>query len=338
MLKTIGEKNKLENIDLSIYDVVSFDIFDTLIVRPFWEPSDLFYLLQSDKCSKEIAQKRINAEKKARKKNVSVKDEITLNEIYAELDENIGLLKNKEIELEIELCKPRRSIKCIYEQAVDQGKIIICISDMYLPHDVIRTMLNKCGYDKVDRVFLSSEYLKTKAQGSLYDVVLKELKVEANKVIHFGDNYLADIISAENKGIKTFFCKTIRDIIKEKFTIKSFSHLYAKSVLFQVDNIKEVCLRSQVAIFLDNHLDGNYNWGDTSNDELCEFIISNTQKSFELENSIWSNNLEFTNIIKTNDELSEISKLLSIFRFIHKNSFNNAKYVVKYLAKLINRK
>lgn len=30
---------------LSQYDVVSFDIFDTLIFRPFSEPADLFYLL-----------------------------------------------------------------------------------------------------------------------------------------------------------------------------------------------------------------------------------------------------------------------------------------------------
>ena len=28
--------------------IVSFDVFDTLIVRPFWEPSDLFLLLNRE--------------------------------------------------------------------------------------------------------------------------------------------------------------------------------------------------------------------------------------------------------------------------------------------------
>ena len=31
--------------DLSRYDIISFDLFDTLIFRPFSEPGDLFYFL-----------------------------------------------------------------------------------------------------------------------------------------------------------------------------------------------------------------------------------------------------------------------------------------------------
>ena len=43
-------QNQLENIREEIRKAkyVSFDIYDTLIVRPFWNPTDLFYLLEKE--------------------------------------------------------------------------------------------------------------------------------------------------------------------------------------------------------------------------------------------------------------------------------------------------
>lgn len=50
--KATGMRLSLDRIKTAIAnsktEVVSFDVFDTLIVRPFWEPSDLFLLLNRE--------------------------------------------------------------------------------------------------------------------------------------------------------------------------------------------------------------------------------------------------------------------------------------------------
>lgn len=43
--KSIGNENLKKRLMSSNIKVISFDVFDTLVYRPFWNPSDLFYLL-----------------------------------------------------------------------------------------------------------------------------------------------------------------------------------------------------------------------------------------------------------------------------------------------------
>ena len=67
------------------YDYISFDIFDTLILRNVAIPSDIFYLVenkekQSLSTIPNFHDKRIEAEQLARKKKGF--KEITLNDIY----------------------------------------------------------------------------------------------------------------------------------------------------------------------------------------------------------------------------------------------------------------
>ena len=49
------------------FDVVSFDIFDTLLLRPLLTPSDLFLKIELDEKVVGFARDRICAEGKARK-------------------------------------------------------------------------------------------------------------------------------------------------------------------------------------------------------------------------------------------------------------------------------
>ena len=55
--------SKLKN-----YDVISFDIFDTLLLRPFSEPSELFYFLGIEFSCPDLRRIRQEAESEARKK------------------------------------------------------------------------------------------------------------------------------------------------------------------------------------------------------------------------------------------------------------------------------
>ncbi|NJN45506.1 MAG: glycosyltransferase [Candidatus Competibacteraceae bacterium] len=144
------------------YDYISFDIFDTLVVRPFLEPSDLFVLLNNrfrqlckSKAFVDFSSIRIEAEKTVRTlANIKYPqfEEITLDEIYAHLIEqyNIDMAVAEEIKqleqlLEIQYSEPRQSAIEIYDMALDIGCKIVLVSDMYLPHDNIVSILNKVG-------------------------------------------------------------------------------------------------------------------------------------------------------------------------------------------------
>lgn len=197
---------------------VSFDIFDTLILRPFLYPTDIFILLEqyADKAIPSVdgiafKELRVMAEKTLR--DEKCKDgisEITLDEIYDRIGIITGLnkdivdnIKDREKELEIQYCYTRKSGRELYELAVYLGKHIIFTSDMYLPGETVERILRKNGYDK-GKLFLSCEYKKTKANKELFKTVLSELKYNPAQIVHIGDNYVADVENAAAVGIKAY--------------------------------------------------------------------------------------------------------------------------------------
>ena len=91
------------------YDVISFDIFDTLIFRPFSEPTDLFFflgkkqgfwILRDSACR----QKQMQEHKSIKEKHY----EITLSDIWSRLENEIGVTKEQGMQmeqaLEMEFC------------------------------------------------------------------------------------------------------------------------------------------------------------------------------------------------------------------------------------------
>ena len=98
------------------YDIVSFDIFDTLITRCIYEPDDAFKILGNLIKDEKFIEKRKKAEQQARKK---LEHDVNLDEIYDEymLENNLSkektsILKNNEIKLEKDLLVPRKDM-CI---------------------------------------------------------------------------------------------------------------------------------------------------------------------------------------------------------------------------------
>lgn len=187
---------------------VSFDVFDTLICRPFFKPVDLFLLLGENI-------PREQAERLAREKHslfFPEHEDINLEEIYEELklltnfsSEEINELKEKEIQFELDYCIPRPIAKELFEFAKKCGKQIIITSDMYLSSTSIESILRKCGFDGWRKVFISSEYRKTKSSGNLYTELLNWNNIHPKSVLHIGDNLQADIYSAKTKGINSYY-------------------------------------------------------------------------------------------------------------------------------------
>ena len=160
------------------------------------------------------------------------REEVTLDRIYKIIEEEyeikediIEKLKQKEIELELKFCKKRETAYALYKLAKYIGKRVICTSDMYLPKKTIKEILQKNGYDKIDNIYLSCEIMKTKATGSLYEHVIEKENIEAEEIIHIGDNYKTDFGFYLNCFDK-FYLKSINFI--KFFIIKKFKVLFIK--------------------------------------------------------------------------------------------------------------
>lgn len=118
------------------YDVVSFDIFDTLLKRNVKKPTDVFKYMEKKYNREGFFNERIEAEKRARANN---KIEVTLKDIYEEMPFDFS---KEELETESELLIQNDWIISVYKKAV-QSKIVIITSDMYLPEEFIIQILKR---------------------------------------------------------------------------------------------------------------------------------------------------------------------------------------------------
>ena len=187
------------------YNAVSFDIFDTLLKRDVYKPTDVFMLVQSEyqkRYRKPVSFKtpRIEAEYITRKKSRYA--EVTLDEIYDELDcEDKETLKQLETEIESKVLHRNYDIKPVYDFCIAQGKDVYIISDMYLPKAFLEEILKREGYEGYRDLILSADYRKTKRSGELYKVLLEAHGLNNKDLIHIGDSRYADYVGARKCGI-----------------------------------------------------------------------------------------------------------------------------------------
>lgn len=122
---------------------------------------------------------------------------------------HIAAYKYKEIEIKTEIaaCIPSVLIKRAFDYCVTSGKKVFITSDMYLSRDIVEKILTNNGYLGVEKIYLSCEERKTKMEGSLYDVLLKEQGIRASELLHIGDNVKSDILRAKQKGIHVYKVK-----------------------------------------------------------------------------------------------------------------------------------
>ena len=212
--------------NLNTYDIISFDIFDTLINRTCRNSEDIFDYVELI-YNLTMPHKKIENFKKNRiyafKKTISQSkfEEVTLKEIYSNINGYTELekdfLQKIEVNLELLLCKPNNNLYKIYSELVRLNKEIIVTSDMYLPLDIIEKILEKNGYNEIKKIFLSSELRLTKWRGNIFEKVLYYKKNK--KIVHIGDNPISDYIQPRKKGIDAILIKSKKE--KDIFGIKN---------------------------------------------------------------------------------------------------------------------
>lgn len=190
-------------------EVISFDIFDTLVKRNCSSSTEVHAIVGNEFCKQtgiriqDYKELRVNAEKRARE--LSKQEEVTLSEIFSNLnwgtDSQKEKLKQLEVDTEILVCCVNQRFEKIYKKAQELNKKIIITSDMYLPEEIIKKILEKCGYYGYEKLFLSSTYKYSKSRGGLYRKI-KEIYKE-KKILHIGDDFKADYVMCQKAGIKT---------------------------------------------------------------------------------------------------------------------------------------
>lgn len=191
------------------FDVISFDIFDTAILRPYIKPIDVFYHIERILGLRGFAKKRVKAESRARK--LTRNEDIEYDDIYRLMGDKFKEAFEYEKEFEVRICQQNVEIFSLYQAALKADKQIIFISDMYLPEATIKCILHKNGFVDYNYIFLSSKYKKTKTTGSLFDIALEIIQVEPESVFHIGDNFQSDVEMARSRNINSFFYPKVID-------------------------------------------------------------------------------------------------------------------------------
>lgn len=215
------------------YDVISFDMFDTLILRPFDDPKSVFTVAGEKLKYLNFKNLRIKAEIQAKERNFrdTGSYEADIYDIYEELNRITNIDKDEgiktELETELSLCYGNPYMLDVFNMLKEQGKRIIITSDMYWRSEHLDALLKKCGYEGYSRIYVSCEHNAGKSEGKLFKIIKSELG-ENLSYLHIGDNYIADIEGAKAAGIDSFFYKGV-NAAGGKYRASGISPLYSSA-------------------------------------------------------------------------------------------------------------
>lgn len=221
------------------HTVISFDLFDTLLLRTTADPSGVFLILWdrilssnlnlTDLSREEFRKIRIEAERRA--KNNAHGKEIMLTDIYNQIPNFIFTDKQKamliELETEKSCCYCNNDIYQVALSAFQQGKDLVILSDMYLTQEQITKLLISCGIqiNIFKHIIISCQEKCSKQSGILYQSLLKKYPhIAPNSILHIGDNYNGDYIQALNNGIDTYYYDVIPDKLYSIFDYEKLRH------------------------------------------------------------------------------------------------------------------
>ena len=215
----IDSKKKPEDLaeELASYDVISFDVFDTLIFRPFSNPTDLFFLVGEKLEYPDFERIRVEIEKKAREKKLLEKEnsEVTFDDIWSLMELETGIPKEEgkkcEWECELKYCFANPYMKKVLKVLHEKGKHVIAVSDMYLGKEYLRELLHECGMRFIDKIYVSCDCGKSKSNSVLFQE-LKNIYGHDRTYVHVGDNEISDYKHAKENGFTAILYKNVNEL------------------------------------------------------------------------------------------------------------------------------
>lgn len=248
---------KKELVDaISHAEVVSFDLFDTLLVRDIASFDSLIGLVEATLRENNIhipdfKNKRIQAEK-----SLSVGAAPKLESIYARVlqdvsGENISAKELSLLEFNIDknLIRARDEVVDFFISLIEGGSLVYVTSDSYYTKDQITEILQLIGIKKATDILISCECGTSKTNG-LFDV-LKD-NAGTKNILHIGDDIVADIEAAKRYGIKGFQIYSASELFEKVGRFKLEDACYSLS-----DQIK-------IGMFIANLFNNPFRFEDES--------------------------------------------------------------------------
>ena len=239
----------VEWIDRGSFDVLTLDVFDTVLWRKVYEPVDAFVLfgeqlrrdgvIPASMSGDVFAVLRRSAEELARKKHSNqAAPEVTLEEIYERASERIFGGRDAKAMADLETDFERRitfldfEVASLMRLASGRDVRIALVSDTYFSAAQLHRLVDRPELEGIafDR-FTSSEHRTGKGQ-DLFKVVLHALAVPPDRVVHLGDHPESDVTAPERFGIRAVhyhkYPGTLAHAMDREIGVRE-GHIYRKS-------------------------------------------------------------------------------------------------------------
>lgn len=187
-------------------EVISVDLFDTLIMRQTLFSTDIYELVEQklekkDICFDDFIKHRAEAEKELSRYKAP-----TLVEIYEYLIVHnwiSGITAEELAEIEwdtdMSLLIPRSEMCDFVSQMKACGKEVYIVTDTYYSRKQIEGILHKYGISNYTDILVSCEYGTSKTQ-NLFECLIE--RIGTKTCIHIGDDPVSDIAAAEKHGLE----------------------------------------------------------------------------------------------------------------------------------------
>lgn len=218
-------------------DTVTFDLFDTLLVRRIHDPdmvkpavaryiSNRATRLGLSKSWPYILKLRSTFEKEQRAATGQrfVDQEARYPDYMGRVIEAVFGPQNDdtlleevtkyELSLENAVLVPRSELVAWLRELKAQGKRVLIVSDIYLPASHLERLVEHAGFlDQVEAVVSSADTFLAKASGLAYPLLKERFGLDYSRWLHIGDNPISDGLRPTEQGIQAL---VLRDG-KEKF-------------------------------------------------------------------------------------------------------------------------
>ena len=209
---------------MNIDSLVSFDIFDTVLIRRCGKPDNIIVLLSLYLFPNDRAKQEAFIVWRRNCTGFTIEDFYSKANAISFLPYNYLELIDAELHIEEMQLVANLKVKKLIEEYRAKGNVIKFISDMYLPSDFLEFILRREGcFVDGDEVIVSCEWKARKENGSLFKMVRNTYNPK--KWTHYGDNKNSDIRMAKRFGIKAVHVDCNYTVIEQNWIDHSFDYL-----------------------------------------------------------------------------------------------------------------
>lgn len=247
------EENIWAKIANSACEILSLDVFDTLLLRNnkseafrFHELSELLLASIESTSGDRVYIEQLTAEDlyltRSQSMVIAYRTARTVNggsegNIHEVIGCQLNMLRlpqqlkndflDREITYEIDNLTCNTILKNIAERFQRQGGQVILISDMYLGRDVLEPILDKLIPDlKFDRIYSSADTLVNKRSKTVFKHIETGLDKDSAYFFHIGDNWLSDVVCPRESGWQALHFPVSEDeLFARNNDLKSFCDL-----------------------------------------------------------------------------------------------------------------